>query len=77
MSQELYAEALVKFFESFKFEKDTVNNLSNTNYRIAFCYQKLGNLKKSILYGQRSYKSTPKIDKKQLLETSKTFGRSL
>lgn len=73
MGQENYEAAIVKLLETNKYVKDSIYTLNNVNYRIAYCYKKLGNFNSSILYGEKSFKGS-EFDKKQLLETTKLLA---
>lgn len=73
MGQENYEAAIVKLLETNKYVKDSIYTLNNVNYRIAYCYKKLGNFNYSILYGEKSLKGS-ELDKKQLLETTKLLA---
>jgi two-component system, NtrC family, sensor kinase len=68
-----FETAIVKFLEAGKYVKDSIYALNNINYRIAYCYQKSGNLKSSLLYGEKSYNGSL-YDKKQLIETTKLLA---
>ena len=58
MGQGKYQEALREYFQANKIAKDLTNEILSMyiNSNIAQCYQKLGDLEKSILFAERSYK---------------------
>jgi two-component system, NtrC family, sensor kinase len=58
MGQGKYQEALTEYFQANKIAKDLTNEPLSMyfNSYIAQCYQKLGDLDKSILFAERSYK---------------------